>query len=417
MGDEPPARPPLPVRSIGRRESGAGARVVLPPWVREELYARAIAGWGEVGYVRRGADPESADGVFERGGGDMNQDEERPLPHALIDAGGKPAFGIYYRPLTSINLGDFDYRRVAPFPLSLSARASRAAIKRWQYMGLASSAVVAGMAVVDIGYARTAFVYAYTRGDRQLHEYSYIDLGRRRTRLSESSLAGVSEYVAGQRRIRMDNRLERGPRQAEVRVPGALRIEVVTDERAFTPLCAVTRDGLHGYNYCHKAAGFPISGFVEVSGKRLEFDGQDAFGTLDWTAGCLGRNTSWNWASGGGLLEDGRRLGINFASGVNDRGFTENVFWVDGRPVKVDVVDFDYDRDAMLTRPWRIRSNDGKADLSFRADSERAENIHLGLLVSRFHQPFGRFEGRLEIDGVMQDVGLYGMVEEHQSRW
>ena len=347
----------------------------------------------------------------------MKQAEERPTPRALIDGSGRPEFGVYYQPFETINLEDFDYRRVAPFPLRLSERTSRAAIKRWQYMGFASSDVVVGMAVVDIGYAHTAFVYAYTRADRALHEYSYIDIRRSRSSLSASSLSGVSEYVAGQRVIRMENQLQQAPRRAEVHLPGALRVELVTDERAFTPLCAVTRNGLHGYNYCHKAAGFPVSGFVEVAGTRFALGGDDAFGTLDWTAGCLGRDTFWNWASGGGRLEDGRRLGINFVSGVNDRGCTENVYWIDGVPVKVDVVDFDYDSDAMLTRPWRVRSNDGKVDLTFHADSERAEDINLWLVISRFHQPFGRFEGRLEVDGVMRDVSLYGMVEEHQARW
>ena len=347
----------------------------------------------------------------------MKQAEEAPVPSALINEKGKPAFGVYYRPFARVNLADFDYRRVAPFPLNLFAKTSRSAIKRWQYMGFASSEVVVGMAVVDIGYTHTAFVYVYSRSDRQLHEWSYIDVLRRHTSLSASSLTGVSEYVAGQRRICMNNRSGDSARRAQVQLPGALCIDITTDEGALTPLCAVTRNGLHGYNYCHKAAGFPIAGFVEVAGKRFELEGDDAFGTLDWTAGCLARNTFWNWASAGGRLADNRRLGINFVSGVNDRGVTENVYWVDGVPTKVDVVDFDYASDSILTTPWKIRSNDGKVDLIFRADSERAEDINLGLVVSRFHQPFGRFEGRLEIGGVMQEVSLYGMVEEHQARW
>jgi hypothetical protein len=347
----------------------------------------------------------------------MKPAEDGPSPRALINEWGKPEFGIYDRPFETINLEDFDYRRVAPFPLKLFARTARTAIKRWQYMGFASSDVVVGMAVVDIGYAHTAFVYAYTRADRKLHTFSFIDAWRTRTTHSESSLAGVTEYVVGQRVIRMDNQLQPSSRRAQVHVPDALKVDIITDESGFTPLCAVTRNGLHGYNYCHKAAGFPVTGFVEVLGERFEFSGSDALGTLDWTAGCLGRHTFWNWASGGGRLDDSRRLGINFVSGVNDRGFTENVYWVDGKPTKVDVVDFDYDSDALLTQPWRIRSNDGKVNLSFHADSERAEDINLWLLMSRFHQPFGRFEGQLEVDGVMRDVSLYGMVEEHQARW
>ncbi len=347
----------------------------------------------------------------------MQDADETPVPDALINEQGVPEFGVYYRPFATVNLTDFDYRRVAPFPFSLFETASRRAIKRWQYMGFASSEVVVGMAVVDIGYAHSAFVYVYNRTTRQLHEHSYIDVLRSKGTQSESSLAGVTEWVAGKKHLRMDNGSGLSARRISAHIPNALQLEVETDESGVTPLCAVTRNGLHGYNYCHKAAGFPISGFVEVGGERFELSGDDAHGSLDWTAGCLGRNTFWNWASAGGRLEDGRRLGINLVSGVNDRGFTENVYWIDGKPIKVDVVNFDYDSDAILTTPWRIRSNDGRVDLSFRADSERAEDINLGLLVSRFHQPFGQFEGRLEVDGHMQNVSLYGMVEEHEARW
>jgi hypothetical protein len=347
----------------------------------------------------------------------MRQSKEQFVPDALINGHGVPEFGVYYRPFANVNLADFDYRRVAPFPFRLFAGSSRRAIKRWQYMGFASAEVVVGMAVVDIGYAQTAFIYVYNRSTRALFERSSVDVLRRKGTLSVSSLEGVSSYVSGKTLIRMDNRLAPASRQISAHVPGALRLELETDQAAVTPLCAVTRNGLHGYNYCHKEAGFPVSGFVELSGERFELSGADAFGSLDWTAGCLARDTFWNWASAGGTLKDTRRLGINFVSGVNDQGFTENCYWVDGEPIKVDLVDFAYDRAAMLESPWRIQSRDGRVDLTFRADAERAEDINLGLVISRFHQPFGRFEGQLEIDGVAQQVSLYGMVEEHQARW
>ena len=347
----------------------------------------------------------------------MAHTEAPPVPDALINDQGTPEFGVYDRPFTTVNLEDFDYRRVAPLPFRFFASTARRAIKRWQYMGFASAEVVGGMAVVDVGYAHTAFVYVYNRGSQDLYEYSSVDVLRRKGRLSASSVTGVSQYVAGKTWIRMDNQEAPAARQISAHVPGALRLELQTDQAAVTPLCAVTRNGVHGYNYCHKEAGFPVSGFVEVSGERFELRGADAFGSLDWTAGCLARNTFWNWASAGGTLQDGRRLGINFVSGVNDRGFTENCYWLDGEPIKVDLVDFEYDSDAILESPWRIRSNDGLVDLTFRADAERAEHINLGLVLSRFHQPFGRFEGRLEIDGLAHEVALYGMVEEHQARW
>ena len=272
----------------------------------------------------------------------MQQADKNLAPDALINTQGEPQFGVYYRPIETINLTDFNYRKVAPFPMNLSTATSRGAIKRWQYMGFASSQVVVGMAVVDIGYAHTAFIYVYNRVSGKLHDMSYIDPLRRKATLSESSLVGVSQFVSGKKVLRMDNHSGMTARSVFAHIPETLRLEIETDETGMTPLCAVTRDGLNGYNYCHKGAGFPI---------------------------------------------------------------------------KVDVVDFDYHKDAILTQPWRIRSNDGRVDLTFQADSERAEDINLGLVISKFHQPFGQFEGRLEIDGRMENVSLYGMVEEHQARW
>ena len=49
---------------------------------------------------------------------------------------------------------------------------------------------------------------------------------------------------------------------------------------------------------------------------------------------------------------------------------------------------------------------------------ERQEDISLGLLASRFHQPFGTFSGRLTSDeGVHEVRALRGVVEEHYAKW
>lgn len=343
--------------------------------------------------------------------------DDTPIPCSLIDELGRPQFGIYYRPLKTINLEDFDYRQVAPFPLNLVSRAAQNSIKRWQFMGFISDEIVVGMAVVDISYVSSVFAYAYVRGADELEDYSFLDVTNRNVLFSASSISGISEYVKGATRIRMDNSMEMGSRRAQASIRNELQVDIEMEEDGFTPLCAVTQNGLRGYNYCHKAAGVPVRGSVQFKGKSFELGYDNALGVLDWTAGCAARDTFWNWASGGGRLEDGRRLGINFVSGINDRGFTENAYWIAGRPVKVDTVHFEYNPDDVLRTPWRIVSNDQKVDLTFRADNERSENINLGLLISKFHQPFGHFEGTLEVDGKLQPVSFYGMVEEHQARW
>ena len=130
------------------------------------------------------------------------------------------------------------------------------------------------------------------------------------------------------------------------------------------------------------------------------------------------RETFWLWGCLAGHLADGRRVGINTVCGVNESGFTENCFWVDGRRHKLDTVHFEFDR-RDLERPWRLRSYDGRLQLEFTAEGRHRENVNAWLLASNFTHLFGRFHGvlitedgeRLELDGI------YGFVERHFARW
>ena len=147
----------------------------------------------------------------------MTDASEMPIPCSLIDDVGKPQFGIYYRPLKTVNLEDFDYRKVAPFPLNLLPKSSKYAIKRWQFMGFVSDEIVVGMAVVDISYVCSTFVYVYIRDDNEIKDYSFLDLSKRHVLFSESSISGISEYVKGSKSIRMDNSIDFAARRAQVR--------------------------------------------------------------------------------------------------------------------------------------------------------------------------------------------------------
>lgn len=338
-----------------------------------------------------------------------------PAPERLVGDDGTPAFGVFGEAIRLINLTDFDYRRVAPFPFSLTRASARIAVKRWQYLGVITDDIAAGLAVADVGYAANAFAYVALRGEPQVREFSFLDPAGRCSRYSASSVEGVTEYLRGNVEIRLDNRLVDGPRKAVLRVPG-VELDAEFDERGITPLCAVTQNGLRGFNYCHKAAALPVTGRLRVDGREFDLGERHALGVLDWTAGCAAHYTFWNWACGSGYLPDGRTVGCNFVSGINERGFTENVFWVGGKPVKVDTMFFRYDP-ADVLKPWRITSSDARVDLEFFPENERAENLNLGVMMSRFHQPFGEFRGTFVIDGVKTPVTMRGYVEEHEAKW
>ena len=336
-------------------------------------------------------------------------------PAKLIGDEGRPVFGIFGEAIPMLNLRRFDYRSVAPGPFRLLPKLARVAVKQWQYMGLVSERMIIGAAVVDIGYVANSFAYAYDRETGTMREFEFTDPVKKHTRISESSIKGISEYRAHGSHILMDNNIRGGGRRVVINISADLYADYEIRENKFTPLCAVTQNGLRGFHYTHKAAGLPVSGKVQFQGRTIELD-DGASAVLDWSAGCPARYSYWNWASAAGMIGGKKRVGINFVSGINEKGYTENVYWVDGKPTKVDTMFFDYNRKDILG-PWRIRSNDGKVDLAFTPENERYKNINLLLIKSRFHQPFGRFEGTLQIGRKKAGVELYGFVEEHEALW
>jgi len=69
-------------------------------------------------------------------------------------------------------------------------------------------------------------------------------------------------------------------------------------------------------------------------------------------------------------------------------------------------------------RAQYIESNDGRVRLQFLPEGKRSANIHAGLIVSKFNQPFGRFEGTLrDGDQVCELQNVSGFTEEHYAKW
>jgi hypothetical protein len=70
--------------------------------------------------------------------------------------------------------------------------------------------------------------------------------------------------------------------------------------------------------------------------------------------------------------------------------------------------------------PWRIRSGDGAVDLTFAPEGQRAQDTNvLGLLTSRYVQPFGSFSGRIALPGLapLELEKVPGVTEDHFARW
>jgi hypothetical protein len=159
----------------------------------------------------------------------------------------------------------------------------------------------------------------------------------------------------------------------------------------------------HGRSYIWTAKRAPVHvrGRVEVDERTWELDGDH--GLIDDSAGYHARHTAWRWSAGVGRSVDGRHVAWNLVDGVHDAPrASERTVWVDREPHEVEPQRFapDLSRVGGLTfEPW----------------STREHSISLGLMRSRYSQPFGTFTG--ELPGGLAVVEGQGVMEDHDVTW
>jgi hypothetical protein len=323
----------------------------------------------------------------------------------LINPDGRPAFGLHTEPVRELNISDFRPHG--------SKNIKKADQKSWVFLGVSNKDIAFGLAVVHLGYLSNLFAYVFDRRQKKLiTEADVIVPFGINTGFSGSSADGTVNFKAGATAgIIINSNMIKLDATA-----GGMSINLVY-ARVKESLNLVTRNGLKGFNYTNKEAGLSVQGKIKAAGMEYDIDPSAPSGAFDYTFGVLKRNTFWNWASGGGVDTKGRKLGFNFSQGVNETGFTENAFWADGKMIKVDTVDFIYNDRNMLSE-WKMQSSDGKVNISFKPEGERAKNLNLGFIVSYYHQPFGTFTGEFS-DGkekfILKEV--YGFTEEHEAVW
>jgi hypothetical protein len=332
----------------------------------------------------------------------------------LIGPDGRPIFGVRCSPFESFNLSDFRIYGTGKKNGFTKSIVTRFRLKRWEYIGVCSSEVIFGAAVVGLGYMTNMFAYVFDREKGGIKQAETIIPFQKENLFSGSSASGAVRLKRKDASFEFNNSAKSVSAKISAGAGINAELSLIKSEE---PLCCSSRVGMGGFNYTHKEAGIPARGVISLEGKKWEIKENESSGVFDYTFGYLARNTFWNWAAGGGSDLSGNRIGFNLVQGINETGFTENAFWINGRIIKTDVMDFRYN-DTDLLKPWKIESNDGKVDISFYPEGERSADINIGLVASRFHQPFGKFGGRLT-DGKdsWEFKNAAGFTEEHYAKW
>lgn len=327
----------------------------------------------------------------------------------------QPHYGLIDGGVDDINFMDFDLRTAMDKPVT--GRARRRKFNSFEFISVASPALILGVAIVDLRLVSNAFAYIYSPLTGQFQEFSFVQPLARNTLIEPLPKSGVARFRKGRNSLEIAADQAAGKRTLKLRLKG-LEADVDIDEaHNYQPLGVCCRAGYSGWVYTQKAAGLPVGGQIRWQGQELDVAEQGALASVDWSAGFMRRETAWNWASLSCRLADGRRLGMNLAAGVNETGFSENALWLDGELITLAPVVFDFER-YDDSRVWTMRSADLVVELQFQPRGKRCEKVNALLVASNFTQYFGQFSGELNLAGETIALdGQWGLCEDHYARW
>lgn len=334
----------------------------------------------------------------------------------IID--NQPQFGWLSRPIDIVNYQDFDLR--SPMGRKRSWLSKKMGFNQFHFIGVVSPRYILGCAIVDIKWMGNAFFYLYDLETNQLYERSFLLPLARGADIALTPDRGVDYFRQGENLVEMT--AEDQPRQRRLRVQFGTEAEVditLREPQIYQPLVVCTRTGASGWTYTQKATALEVQGKIRIPGKTFEVNSETDLASYDWSCGYLRRETNWNWGCLSGFSTDGRKVGINVATGVNETSLTENCFWVDGELHKLEGVYFDYDRSNLLA-PWRLSTRCGSLDLSFSSMGLRQERVNALVLATDFKQPFGHFSGSFRPSADSAPITLDrqpGFTEEHYAKW
>ena len=316
----------------------------------------------------------------------------------------------------------------------------RLRLKRWHYTSVATQRIFFACAVVDAGYVGSAFAYVVDRSSGAMTEWSTLSPLARDVTIAPNSIDGDTRIERGGfGTLVLGNDARTGIRTVTARLEGALGaatkpplavdVEIWDWGREPDPVVVVEESAPGRWLYTHKCYGLEAAGRIRCGALDQQFGTAEGHAGLDWNLGYRPYETWWNWAAGGGTSSDGSRVGFNLTahrpwvgSGregtVPDGEAGDCAIWVDGRRIKIQRAEFDYDPEAVLQR-WRVHDDAGLVDLCLSPLGQRKENVNFGAVVSQFRQPYGLFSGTLRTPegSVKELIDVFGVTEQHFARW
>src|SRR5215212_1785586 len=264
--------------------------------------------------------------------------------------------------------------------------------KRWRYVAAFADELIVCAARAQVGPLGQTFWVVWDRAERRMWEgtKTLVPGARGEVWTEGAGADGLVHHVADEGAVvRIEGRhAEAGEVRAFLRPGGDRWVEVVCP----------SGDG--EYAWTRKRAGLPIECDVRVGERRWQVK---ARGVEDESAGYHPRHTVWSWSAGVGEAVDGRPLGWNLVSGINDPPQrSERALWVGDEITEPGPVRFEELRGVVF---------DDGSRLEFASEGERRREERLPFVRYVYRQPFGTFSGALP-GGLALARGI-GVMEHH----
>lgn len=329
----------------------------------------------------------------------------------LIQTNGQPRYGRFKEPPQSIHVDQYVYK--TPYGKALNGWRKRLKYKKFKFCCIQHQHYSIGIAIADIAWLGHAFIYIYDHQKQQVLEWNAMTLLARHTQLDEQPLYNQSYFNRAPFQLEIQH--ANGVRYIQVKKHDDIKLKARIFCAATDPLSMCSPTGTNGWTYTQKQSTLAVEGFfVNKEQQTIEFDAK-TLASLDDTCGFLRPETSWFWLSCNFWDQDGQRIGINLASGVNESFGNENALWING--VLQPLADVLFEQ--LDAETWSIRSLDAALNLRVSTGWRRYENLNLRLVGSQFSQWQSRVTGQIQLQGQQAVLfkAEYALLEQHYAKW
>ena len=329
----------------------------------------------------------------------------------LIQKNGQPRYGRFKELPSAINVDQYIYK--TPYGKMLRGWRKQLKYKKFKFCCIQHGHYTIGLAIADISWAGHGFVYVYNHETNQVLEWNANTLFGRGTEVDEQPLYSQSRFSKAPFEFEMQQ--ANGVRYIRVTKYGEEQLKARIFCAGTEPLSLCSPNGINGWTYTHKKTTLAVEGFfINKQKQRIEFDDQ-SLASLDDTCGFLRPETAWFWLSSNFWDAQGRRVGLNLASGVNESFGNENCLWVNGVLYPIADVLFEKQEHNL----WSIQSLDQCLNLTIETGWRRYENLNLRMVGSQFSQWQSRISGSIKTEqgDTIQLSQQYGLLEQHYAKW